>query len=87
MGLVVALIALAVRCVDRHIDGNAISADQLQGKIAGDLRAVLGADLGRQGEFPLTGRDGVVFGSRSASNRLRGASQPIEVLTVRADGM
>ena len=58
----VALIALTVRRVDRHIDGHAIAADQLLGKLAGDLRPILGADLGRQGQLPFAGGNGVATG-------------------------
>ena len=45
VSVMVALIALAVRRVDRHIDGHAVSADQLLGEVAGDLGPVFGADL------------------------------------------
>jgi hypothetical protein len=46
VGMVVALIALAVGRMNRHIDSHAIAADQLLGELAGDLRPGLGADLG-----------------------------------------
>ena len=58
----VALIAFPVRGMDRHIDGHAVAADQLLGKVAGDLGPVLGADLGRQGQLPFAGGDGVAAG-------------------------
>ncbi len=58
----IALIALAVRCMDRHIDGHAIAADQLLGKLAGDLRPVFGADFGWQGQPPFAGSDRVTTG-------------------------
>lgn len=60
--MVVALIALAVGRMDRHIDGHAVAADQLLGEVAGDLGPVLGADLGRQGQLPFAGGDGVAAG-------------------------
>ena len=62
MGMVVALIAFAVRRMDRNIDGHAVAVDQLLGEVAGDLRAVIGADLGGQGQLPLAGGDGVAAG-------------------------
>ena len=37
MGVVIALITFAVGRMDRHIDGHAVAADQLLGKLAGDL--------------------------------------------------
>ena len=42
--------------MDRHIDGHAVAADQLLRELTGDLRPVLGADLGRQGQLPLAAR-------------------------------
>ncbi len=48
--------------MDSHINGHAVAADQLLGEVAGDQRAVLGADLGWQGQFPFTGGDGVAPG-------------------------
>ncbi|ARE85692.1 hypothetical protein ROSMUCSMR3_04249 (plasmid) [Roseovarius mucosus] len=62
MGMMVALIAFAVGRMDRHIDGHAVAADQLLGKVAGDLGPGLGADLGRQGQLPFAGGDGVATG-------------------------
>jgi len=62
MGMMVTLIAFAVGRMDRHIDGHAIAADQLLGELAGDLRPVFGADLGRQGQLPFTGGDRVAAG-------------------------
>ena len=58
--MVITLIAFPVRRMDRYIDGHAITADQLLGEVAGDLRPVLSADLGGQGQLPLAGGDGVV---------------------------
>ena len=60
--MMVALIAFTVRCMDRHVHGDTVSADQLLGELTGDLRPVLGADLGRQGQLPLAGGDGVAAG-------------------------
>ena len=62
VGVMIALITFAVRRMDRHINGHAIAADQFLGEVAGDLGAVLGADLGRQGQFPFAGGDGVATG-------------------------
>jgi len=55
MGVMIALIAFAVRRMDRHIDSDTITTDQLFGELAGDLRPVLGADLGWQGQLPFAG--------------------------------
>lgn len=62
MGMMVALITLAVRRVDRNIDSYAVAADQLLGELTGDQRPVLVADLGRQGQLPFAGGDGVATG-------------------------
>ena len=62
MGVMVALITFAVGRMDRHIDGDTVAADQLLGELTGDLRPVLGADLGRQGQLPFAGGDGVAAG-------------------------
>ncbi len=44
--MMVPLIALTMRRMDRHIDGNTVAADELLGELARDLRPVLDADLG-----------------------------------------
>ena len=62
VGVVVALVALTVRRMDRHIDGNAVAADQLLGEVADDPRPLGRADLGRQGQLPFAPGDGVAAG-------------------------
>jgi len=58
----VALVALAVRRMDRHIDGDAVAADQLLREVPRDLQAVGGADFGRQSQLPFAARDGIAPG-------------------------
>ena len=60
--MMVALVALAVRRMDRHIDGHAVAADQLLREVADDPRPLGRADLGRQGQLPFAPGDGVAAG-------------------------
>ncbi len=62
VGVMVALVALPVRCVDRHIDGHPIAPDQLLREVADDPRPLGRADLGRQGQLPFAPGDGVTAG-------------------------
>ena len=59
MGMMVALVALAVRRMDRHVHGNAVAPDQLPGEVAHDRRPLGRADLRGQRQLPLARGDGV----------------------------
>jgi hypothetical protein len=59
MGMVIALIALAVRLMNRHICRHSIALDKLRGEGPRNVDPRGVRQLGRQGQLPFAGGHGV----------------------------
>ena len=62
VGMMVALVPLPVRRVDRHVYRHAVAPDQLLREVPDDPRPLDRADLGREGQLPFAARDGIATG-------------------------
>ena len=59
MGMMVALVVLPVRRMDRHVHGDAVAPDQFASEVADDRRLLGRVDLRRQRQLPLARSDRV----------------------------
>jgi hypothetical protein len=64
VGVVVALVAVPARPVDRHVGGAAVPRDQLAGEIRRQPSPLFGVQFGGQGDLELAGHRGVFAGFR-----------------------